>query len=117
MCGMAASRRVAVLGFKRGGWESARVSVVSGGMLTIFSGSMSQGHGHVTSLAQIAADVLQIPIEHIDVVQGDTRQVQAGHGTFNSRSMSVGGSSVHGSSGRIVAKAKKIAAATLQRGR
>ncbi len=110
MCGMAPSRRLALIGFNRGGWESARVSVDSSGRVTIFSGSMSQGHGHVTSLAQIAADVLQVPIEHIDVVQGDTRQVQAGHGTFNSRSMAVGGSSVHVSSGRIVAKAKKIAA-------
>jgi carbon-monoxide dehydrogenase large subunit len=71
---------------------------------------MSQGHGHNTSLAQIAADVLQIPIDSIDIVQGDTRQVQAGHGTFNSRSMAVGGSSVHVSSERIVKKAKKIAA-------
>jgi carbon-monoxide dehydrogenase large subunit len=114
MCGMAPSRRLALLGFNRGGWESARVSVDSSGRVTIFSGSMSQGHGHVTSLAQIAADVLQIPIEHIDVVQGDTRQVQAGHGTFNSRSMAVGGSSVHVTSGRIVAKAKKIAAGMLE---
>src|SRR5258708_7143525 len=114
MCGMAPSRRLALLGFNRGGWESARVSVDSGGRVTIFSGSMSQGHGHGPSLAQIAADGLQIPIEHIDVVQGDTRQVQAGHGTFNSRSMSVGGSSVHVSSHRVVAKAKKIAAGMLE---
>jgi aerobic carbon-monoxide dehydrogenase large subunit len=114
MCGMAPSRRLALMGFNRGGWESARVSVDSGGRVTIFSGSMSQGHGHVTSLAQIAADVLQVPIEDIDVVQGDTRQVQAGHGTFNSRSMAVGGSSVHVSSTRIVAKAKKIAAGMLE---
>ena len=75
---------------------------------------MSQGHGHATSLAQIAADVLQIPIENIDVVQGDTRQVQAGHGTFNSRSMAVGGSGLHIVSQRIVAKAKKIAAGMLE---
>ena len=95
------------MGFNRGGWESARVSVDSSGRVTISSGSMSQGQGHVTSLAQVAADVLQIPIEDIDVVQGDTRQVQAGHGTFNSRSMAVGGSSVHVSSTRVVAKAKK----------
>ena len=114
MCGMAPSRRLALLGFNRGGWESARVSVDSGGRVVIFSGSMSQGHGHVTSLAQIAADVLQVPIEHIDVVQGDTRQVQAGHGTFNSRSMAVGGSGVHVSSTRVVAKAKKIAASMLE---
>jgi carbon-monoxide dehydrogenase large subunit len=114
MCGMAPSRRLPLMGFNRGGWESARVSVDSSGRVTIFSGSMSQGHGHVTSLAQIAADALQVPIEHIDVVQGDTRQVQAGHGTFNSRSMAVGGSSVHVSSSRVVAKAKKIAAGMLE---
>src|SRR6267154_2814390 len=114
MCGMAPSRRLALLGFNRGGWESARVSVDSGGRVVIFSGSMSQGHGHVTSLAQIAADVLQVPIENIDVVQGDTRQVQAGHGTFNSRSMAVGGASVHVSSTRVVAKARKIAAGMLE---
>jgi aerobic carbon-monoxide dehydrogenase large subunit len=114
MCGMAPSRRLATSGFDRGGWESARVSIDSSGRATIYSGSMSQGHGHVTSLSQIAADVLQIPIENIDVVQGDTRQVQAGHGTFNSRSMAVGGSSVHASSGRIVMKAKRIAAGMLE---
>jgi aerobic carbon-monoxide dehydrogenase large subunit len=114
MCGMAPSRRLALSGFDRGGWESARVSIDSSGRATIYSGSMSQGHGHVTSLSQIAADVLQIPIENIDVVQGDTRQVQAGHGTFNSRSMAVGGSSVHVCSERIVAKAKKIAAGMLE---
>jgi carbon-monoxide dehydrogenase large subunit len=114
MCGMAPSRRLALSGFDRGGWESARVSIDSSGHATIYSGSMSQGQGHLTSLSQIAADVLQIPIEHIDVVQGDTRQVQAGHGTFNSRSMAVGGSSVHVSSERIVAKAKKIAAGMLE---
>lgn len=114
MCGMAPSRRLSLIGFNRGGWESARVSIDSSGRATIFSGSMSQGHGHNTSLAQIAADILQIPMENIDIVQGDTRQVQAGHGTFNSRSMAVGGSSVHVSSQRIVAKAKKIAASMLE---
>jgi carbon-monoxide dehydrogenase large subunit len=75
---------------------------------------MSQGHGHATALAQIAADVLQMPVESIDVVQGDTKQVQAGHGTFNSRSMPVGGSAVHVCAGRIVEKAKKIAAEMME---
>src|SRR6516225_7304588 len=114
MCGMAPSRRLALSGFDRGGWESARVAIDSSGRATIYSGSMSQGHGHLTSLSQIAADVLQIPIENIDVVQGDTRQVQAGHGTFNSRSMAVGGSSLHVCATHIVAKAKKIAAGMLE---
>jgi carbon-monoxide dehydrogenase large subunit len=114
MCGMAPSRRLAASGFDRGGWESARVAIDSSGRATLYSGSMSQGHGHATALAQIAADVLQIPVENIDVVQGDTKQVQAGHGTFNSRSMPVGGSAVHVCAGRIVEKAKKIAAEMME---
>src|SRR5246500_2890923 len=114
MCGMAPSRRLALIGFDRGGWESARVSIDSSGRATVYSGSMSQGQGHATSLSQIAADVLQIPIEDIEIVQGDTRQVQAGHGTFNSRSMAVGGSSVHVSAHQVIAKAKKIAAGMLE---
>ena len=72
---------------------------------------MSQGHGHATVLAQIAADELQVPMEDVEVVQGDTRQVQAGHGTFNSRSIPVGGSSVKACAGRIVAKANGPAGA------
>lgn len=114
MCGMAPSRRLALIGFDRGGWESARVSVDSGGRAVIYSGSMSQGHGHATSLAQVAADVLQIPVDSIEIVQGDTRQVQAGHGTFNSRSMAVGASSVHVSATKIITKAKQIAAGMLE---
>ena len=114
MCGMAPSRRLAANGFDRGGWESARIAIDSSGRATLYSGSMSQGHGHATALAQIAADVLQMPVENIDVVQGDTKQVQAGHGTFNSRSMPVGGSGVHVCAGRIVEKAKKIAAEMME---
>src|SRR5580704_15504964 len=56
MCGMSPSRRLSRIGFDRGGWESSRVSIDASGRAIIYSGSMSQGHGHATSLAQIAAD-------------------------------------------------------------
>jgi aerobic carbon-monoxide dehydrogenase large subunit len=114
MCGMAPSRRLAASGFDRGGWESARIAIDASGKATVYSGSMSQGHGHATVLAQIAADALQMPVEDIDVVEGDTKLVQAGHGTFNSRSMPVGGSAVHACAARIVDKAKKIAGEMLE---
>jgi len=32
-----------------------------------------------------------MPVDHVEVVQADTRQVEAGHGRFNSRLMAVGG--------------------------
>ncbi|SKA41545.1 carbon-monoxide dehydrogenase large subunit [Enhydrobacter aerosaccus] len=114
LCGMGPSRLLGAIGFDRGGWESARLSVGAGGKVTVFSGSMPQGQGHATSLAQIAADALQLPIDDIDVVQGDTAQVQAGHGTFNSRSMAVGGSAVRVCADKIIAKATAIAAGVLE---
>ena len=114
LVGMGNSRTLSARGFDRGGWESAQVRVHSDGKVTLFSGSMPQGHGHATSFAQIVGDALQLPMDHIDVVQGDTDRVAAGHGTFNSRSMSVGGSAAHTAAKNILAKATLIAAAMLE---
>src|SRR6202040_4391159 len=69
---------------------------------------------HLNRFAQVVADALQLPMDHIDVVQGDTDRVPAGHGTFNSRSMPVGGSAAFTAANKILAKATQIAAAMLQ---
>jgi carbon-monoxide dehydrogenase large subunit len=114
MVGMGPSPRLRTIGFERGGWESAQIRVHSDGKVTLFSGSMPQGHGHATSFAQIVADALQLPMDHIDVVQGDTDRVPAGHGTFNSRSMPVGGSAALTAANRVMAKAMQIATTMLE---
>jgi len=114
LVGMGLSPLLHRVGFDRGGWESAHLRVHSDGKVTLFSGSMPQGHGHATSYAQIVAEVLQLPLEDIDVVQGDTDRVLAGHGTFNSRSMPVGGSAAYVAAGKILNKAHKIAALMLE---
>jgi len=114
LVGMGNSRTLSARGFDRGGWESAQIRVHSDGKVTLFSGSMPQGHGHATSFAQIVGDALHLPMDHIDVVQGDTDRVPAGHGTFNSRSMAVGGSAAHTAAKNVLAKATLIAAAMLE---
>jgi carbon-monoxide dehydrogenase large subunit len=114
LVGMGSSAVLKMLGFDRGGWESALLRVHSDGKVTLFSGSMPQGHGHATSFAQIIGDALQLPLDHIEVVQGDTDRVPFGHGTFNSRSMAVGGSAAHIAAGKILAKAQLIAACMLK---
>ncbi|WP_233889761.1 xanthine dehydrogenase family protein molybdopterin-binding subunit [Paraburkholderia flagellata] len=114
LVGMGNSQLLRRVGFDRGGWESAHLRVHSDGKVTLFSGSMPQGHGHATSYAQIVGEALQLPMEDIDVVQGDTDRVLAGHGTFNSRSMPVGGSAAYVAAGKILAKARKIAAIMLE---
>ena len=103
------------VGFRRAGHESARVVVHADGRATVFCGTQSTGQGHATSLAQIAASVLGIALDDIEVVEGDTQAVPFGTGTFNSRSMAIGGSAVYEAARKIIDKARKIAAYKLQR--
>src|SRR5262249_51446157 len=95
------------IGFWRAGHESARVAIHADGHATVFCGAQSTGQGHATSLGQIAADALGIPIDHIEVVEGDTQTVPFGTGTFNSRSMSIGGSAVYEAARKIMRKATR----------
>src|SRR5262249_37807907 len=89
--GAGPSMAMGAVGFRRAGHESARVVVHADGRATVFCGAQSTGQGHATSLAQVAASVLGIALDHIKVVEGDTQAVPFGTGTFNSRSMAIGG--------------------------
>src|SRR5438034_8499160 len=103
------------VGFRRAGHESARVVVHADGRATVCSGAMSTGHGHATGLAQVAADVLGLAPDEVEVVEGDTEAVPFGTGTFNSRSMAIGGTAVYEAARKLLDKARKIAAHKLQR--
>jgi carbon-monoxide dehydrogenase large subunit len=111
----APSMSMDAIGFRMPGHESARVVVWADGRATVFCGTQSTGQGHVTSLAQIAASVLGIAPGDIEVVEGDTQTVPLGTGTFNSRSMAVGGSAVYEAARKVMRKATRIAAYKLQR--
>src|SRR5262245_6230494 len=112
--GVGPSIAMSPIGFWRAGHESARVVVHADGHVTVFCGTQSTGQGHATSLAQIAASALGIPVDHIEVVEGDTQAVPFGTGTFNSRSMAIGGSAVYEAARKIMRKATRIAAYKLQ---
>jgi len=114
MSGAAPTLGKLATGFRRAGHESARVVMHADGKVTVFSGTQSQGQGHHTSFAQIAAEALQVPCEDVDVVQGDTKTVPFGTGTYNSRSIAVGGTAIHMASEKILRKATAIAAHKLQ---
>ncbi|MDA1095885.1 MAG: xanthine dehydrogenase family protein molybdopterin-binding subunit [Chloroflexi bacterium] len=90
--------------------EWARFKVEPSGKVTIYTGSSPHGQGNVTTFSQVAADVLQVPIDRIDVVYGDTGAVAYGVGTFASRNMVVGGTAVYQAAQKIVAKMRQIAA-------
>ncbi|MDB5041043.1 MAG: xanthine dehydrogenase, molybdenum binding subunit apoprotein [Candidatus Eremiobacteraeota bacterium] len=65
--------------------ESARLRVDTTGKVRISSGAASQGQGHQTTLAQVAADALGMDMDDIVVTTGDTDGVPYGIGAFASR--------------------------------
>ena len=101
ICGLAPSAVVSSLGLQYGAWESALVRVHPTGKVTVYTGSSSHGQGHETTFAQVASSELGIPIDDMEVVHGDTSQLQFGVGTFGSRSAAVGGTAIHLSVERV----------------
>ncbi len=93
---------------------SATVRVDRSGTVEVLAGASGHGQGHLTSWAQIAADVLGIGHEDVRVYEGDTALIQTGTGTFASRSVSVDGAGVHLAAHKIREKMLKIAAHQLE---
>ncbi|HEX8455560.1 MAG TPA: xanthine dehydrogenase family protein molybdopterin-binding subunit [Longimicrobium sp.] len=78
-----------------GPYEGARVTVEPSGRVRVATGLGTQGQGHYTAFAQIVADVLDVEVDNVNVVTGDTREFGWGTGTFASRGAVVAGSACH----------------------
>ena len=113
-CGIAPSQVVGALGAQAGLWESAKVRVHPTGTVTVLTGSSAHGQGHETTFAQIVADRIGCDLDAVEVVHGDTDEVQFGMGTYGSRSAAVGGSAIVTALDRLIAKGTKIAAHLLE---
>jgi carbon-monoxide dehydrogenase large subunit len=97
-----------------GPYEGASVRLDAAGRAVVATGACSQGQGHETSFAQIAADALGIPLDWVTVVGGDTAAIPFGVGTFASRSAVNAGSSIHVAAGRVREKLVAAAGALLE---
>ena len=97
-----------------GATERARVQVDSNATVTLLIGTQSTGQGHETAYAQIVADRLQLPIDRVTVIQGDSDLIEIGTGTSGSRSMPIGGVCCERAAQAVIEKAKRVAATALQ---
>ena len=82
-------------------YDSAIVRLDPSGSATVQLGTHSHGQGHETTIAQIVADQLTIPLDRIRILYGDTQQTAQGIGTFASRSAVVAGGAAHIASGEV----------------
>ncbi|QFG22972.1 xanthine dehydrogenase family protein molybdopterin-binding subunit [Actinomadura sp. WMMB 499] len=97
-----------------GPFETARIDVAPSGRVRLAIGTPSQGQGHRTSMAQIAADALGVPPSEIDVVGGDTAATPFGVGTIASRALVNAGNAAHRAG--LLVRAKILAAAARRLG-
>ncbi len=107
----------AILGFLdyyTGGYEGSTVKIDPHGRATLYTGMIPMGQGTETTLAQVAADHLEIDIANVRVVWGDTDQTPyTGFGSAGSRS-NVAAVALIKAIDEIKAKAVRIGAGLLE---
>jgi aerobic carbon-monoxide dehydrogenase large subunit len=94
--------------------ECAEIRFEPDGHVALLIGTQSNGQGHETSFAQIAADLLGLPIATFRFVQADTRVVKSGNGHGGARSMHMGGTALYLAAKMVLAKGRALAAHLLQ---
>ena len=97
-----------------GPYEGARVQVQPSGKVSVVTGVGTQGQGHFTSFAQVAAEQLGVDIANVQVVTGDTDQFHWGTGTFASRGAVVAGNAINEAAKDVRAKILKLAGEQLE---
>src|SRR2546428_2900933 len=73
------------------GHDAATVRVEPTGEVRGFVSAASQGQGHATTLAQVLADEIGVPMAAVSIVEGDTERCPYGSGSFARRRMGVRG--------------------------
>jgi len=97
-----------------GPYEGGHVVVETSGKVKVATGLTSQGQGHQTTLAQLVADELGVPMADVEVVTGDTRRFGYAVGTFASRTAVTSGSAVTLAARKAKEKALRVAADALE---
>ncbi|HTW85775.1 MAG TPA: aerobic carbon-monoxide dehydrogenase large subunit [Candidatus Sulfotelmatobacter sp.] len=110
--GAGPSKLFDIMGIKM--FDSAEIRVHPTGSAILRAGTKSQGQGHETTWAQIAAEELGLDPQNILVEEGDTDTAPYGLGTYASRSTPVAGGAIAMAARRIREKARAIAAHLLE---
>jgi carbon-monoxide dehydrogenase large subunit len=97
-----------------GPYEGAVVRLDATGKVVVATGACSQGQGHETVFAQIAADALSVDPDDVTVIGGDTDAIAFGVGTFASRSTVLAGNAIARAAGDVRQRLLRGAARLLE---
>ena len=87
---------------------------VEPGRLVASVGTQSQGQGHETVYAQVLAESLGVPVETIEIRQGDTRTIPHGGGTGGSSSTIISGTTLKRAADVVIQRGRDLAAERLE---
>ena len=101
--------------FTAGGapYEAAKVVIAGADQVVVYMGISTLGQGHETTMAQVCAEGLGVPIECVTLHGGNTDLMPHGGGTNASRQAVMGGSAVYLAAQELRRKALRIAAGYL----
>jgi len=99
-----------------GPFEGAIVRIDGSGKVNVACGSSPHGQSHETVLAQVCAEVLDVPPDEISVRTGDTSLLPYGGGTYGSRSAVTAGNAVHLAAVKLRKRVVEVAAEVLGTG-
>uniref|UniRef100_A0A7C5Y7W5 Aldehyde oxidase/xanthine dehydrogenase a/b hammerhead domain-containing protein n=1 Tax=Caldiarchaeum subterraneum TaxID=311458 RepID=A0A7C5Y7W5_CALS0 len=102
------------LGWEVGGYDSATVRIEPEGKVVVLTGTASQGQGHYTVYAQLAAEYLGANMDDVVVVEGDSKTCPYGFGAWASRSTVAVGGAIIKACQAALDKMRKIAAHLLE---
>ncbi len=97
-----------------GDGERGSLTLDKNGDFTLLIGTQSNGQGHETAYAQVVAQHLDVQLDRVKVVQGDTDRVATGAGTGGSRSIPIGAVMTARASEALAASLKELAADELE---
>ncbi len=94
--------------------ESADLRFTADGRLQAWLGTKSSGQGHETTYAQLLTEMLGVPYEQIDILEGDTGEVAIGGGSGGSRSIYMAGMALQAGAEAVIEKGTALAAHLLE---
>jgi isoquinoline 1-oxidoreductase len=84
------------------------------GRVTCFTGKIEMGQGPITSLPQMLADELEVPLDSVDIIMGDTDLCPWDMGTFGSMTTRFFGPALRTAAAEAKAVLLELAAESLQ---
>jgi len=96
------------------GKETGGIRFEANGRVTFITGTLDYGQGHKGAFAQVLGPALGVSYDRIDLLQGDSDELQHGGGTGGSRSIMASGKAALNATEAVVEKGTKAAAHYLE---